>query len=298
MHFVTPKARLIAATELIAGPVNLGISPLSEYLHEIGAPDWHTDAPSDTEELIEVAGRMCYRSFAPGLNPNVTRVREGNESYVGNILAHHHGSVLEHAMVSFLMTNISRVFTHEVVRHRAGTAFSQESLRYVRLTDLSAYLPAAFSAEQTGKLFDALPPVERQEGDRAETRDEFASRTALALQMEMLGAFEEAEARMARITNMLRLDECKDFDLKKKFTSAMRRMAPDGLATAIMVSANHRAWRHMVAMRTNRHAEEELRLVFASVFEQLRERFPHIYQDGTVEIVDGLAEVTFANDKV
>ena len=32
--------------------------------------------------------------------------------------------------------NVSRVFTHELVRHRAGSAFSQESLRYVRLTDI------------------------------------------------------------------------------------------------------------------------------------------------------------------
>ena len=54
--------------------------------------------------------------------------------------------------------NVSRVFTHELVRHRAGSAFSQESLRYVRLTDIGFRVPPALEPvrEQVLSLVEQL----------------------------------------------------------------------------------------------------------------------------------------------
>ncbi len=114
---------------------------LASYLQAVGSPNWDTDAPSAGEKLIEVAGRSCYRSFEPGLNPNVTKIREGSKAYLENILKVKHGSVVEHANWTFAFFNVSRVFTHEIVRHRAGTAISQESLRFVRLTEIGMWVP-------------------------------------------------------------------------------------------------------------------------------------------------------------
>ena len=71
MEFITPKIYHVSATQALDGP-------LQDYLEDIGAGDFTTDAPSDAEKLPEVAGRHCYRSFKPGLNANVTKVREGN----------------------------------------------------------------------------------------------------------------------------------------------------------------------------------------------------------------------------
>ena len=42
-----------------------------------------------------------------------------------------HGSVLEHAVWNFIITGVSRSFTHELIRHRAGFGYSQLSQRYV-----------------------------------------------------------------------------------------------------------------------------------------------------------------------
>src|SRR5690606_13837790 len=95
------------------------------------------------EMLVEFGGRACYRSWEPGLNPNVTRVRTDRMEYFANILRSAHGSVLEHANYSFALRNVSRVFTHELVRYRAGSAFSQESLRYVRLSGFGFPVPPA-----------------------------------------------------------------------------------------------------------------------------------------------------------
>jgi thymidylate synthase (FAD) len=70
-------------------------------------------------------------------------VRTDQHEYLGNLLASLHGSVLEHASDTFAFHNVSRVFTHELVRHRAGSAFSQESLRYVRLAEIGFRVPEA-----------------------------------------------------------------------------------------------------------------------------------------------------------
>ncbi|MEK7139315.1 MAG: thymidylate synthase (FAD), partial [Patescibacteria group bacterium] len=94
MHRVEPRVFLIGETKLIS-------EGLSEYLNFLGVPEWDTNAPSDIEKLTEVMGRMCYRSFKPGLNPNVTKVREGSDKYLGNILNTKHGSVIEHGVVNF-----------------------------------------------------------------------------------------------------------------------------------------------------------------------------------------------------
>ena len=86
--------------------------------------DWRTDSEVAAEELAEVAGRVCYMSFAkprPG----------GNKAYLDHILEVGHGSVLEHAVWNFLFTGISRTCTHELIRHRAGFGYSQLSQRYV-----------------------------------------------------------------------------------------------------------------------------------------------------------------------
>lgn len=122
MKFVRPKIFLVGETRAVE-------QGLQAYLDHAGVSGWTTDASSDAERLCEVFGRLCYRSFEPGLNPNVTRVRQGNGPYLRHIVEVGHGSVLEHASVNFIFADVSRVFTHELVRHRAGVAISQESLR-------------------------------------------------------------------------------------------------------------------------------------------------------------------------
>lgn len=62
-------------------------------------------------------------------------------------------------------------------------------------------------------------------------------------------------------------------------TSALRRLAPIGLSTDILWTANVRTLRHVIEMRTAPGAEEELRLVFDQVAETMRVEAPHLFQD-------------------
>ncbi|MFP4172179.1 MAG: FAD-dependent thymidylate synthase [Candidatus Hydrogenedentota bacterium] len=260
MEFVEPKVFLVGETQVVE-------EGLQAYLQHVGVSDWETDAPSGAERLTEVYGRLCYRSFKPGLNPNVTRVREGNAPYLGHILEVGHGSVLEHAVVNFVFADVSRVFTHELVRHRAGTAVSQESLRFVRLDALSAYAP-----------------LHIQENDEG-----------MAIFAKTLEQLEEAQRQLADVYGVA--DE-KKFSVKKKLTSAFRRVAPIGLATTVGWSANLRALRHVIEMRTAPEAEEEIRLVFNKVYQLVKDRYPNAFGDYEAEEVDGFPWVRTKNRKV
>ena len=242
MRRVKPKVFLV-------GESAVNQQGMSAYLTHVGAPEWTTDAPSDSEKIMEFMGRLCYRSWKPGMNANVTKVREGNSSYLGNILTVKHGSVLEHPVTHWVFADVSRVFTHELVRHRAGVAISQESLRFVRLTDLGLWLPPEAEADPVLKeMFETT-----------------------------FKSLEEIQLKMAK---HLKLDEPgRDFKEKKVLTSLMRRAAPIGLATSIGFTMNFRAFRHVVTMRSEGSAEVEIRLVMDQVMKLALARWPNVLGD-------------------
>jgi thymidylate synthase (FAD) len=246
MHETTPSVHLIARPAV-------DLDGMRAYLRDVGGESWlegrvdaAEGAPNGGELLVEFGGRACYRSWEPGLNPNVTKVRTDQREYFANILRSAHGSVLEHANYSFALRNVSRVFTHELIRHRAGSAFSQESLRYVRLTDIGF------------RVAPALEPVRER---------------VLAI-VEQLEEFQLEAARELGID-----EEGVPFHVKKEVTSALRRLAPTGLSTDIVWTANARTLRHVIEMRTAEGAEEELRLVFDKVGAIMRAEAPGLFQD-------------------
>lgn len=245
---------LLAATALKEGAIE-------RYLDSIGAGEFVTKelAPGglrtmdDGSELVRFAGKLCYNSYVPGLNPNVTKVTEGGPEYIANILKQGHGSVLEHVTGTFLLEGVSRVLTHELVRHRVGIAYSQESLRYVRLEKMEFWMPRAFD--------ELLGP-------------ELASKVKRVIE-EAVKAAEGDQAEMAGLAVKKDLK----FGELKRLTSAFRRIAPMGLATKIVVTANVRTLRHLILLRTSMGAEEEIRAVFDQIARICKEEWPALFQD-------------------
>jgi thymidylate synthase (FAD) len=253
MDETTPSVFLLARPAVDTGAMRA-------YLDSVGGASWLDrrleevpDGVNEAELLVEFAGRICYRSWEPGLNPNVRKVRTDRQEYLANIVSSLHGSVLEHASFSFAFRHVSRVFTHELVRHRAGSAFSQESLRYVRLTDIGFRVPPA------------LEPIRDQVVSLVEQLEEFQVDAAESLGLD---------------------DDGVPFAVKKEITSALRRLAPIGLSTDILWTANVRTLRHVIEMRTAPGAEEELRLVFGEVARSARREAPGLFQDFQ-ELEDG-----------
>lgn len=250
MRAVQPEVRLI-------GRPSLDYDEIAQYLRSVGGESWleriDRGELNDAQNLANFSGCMCYRSWEPGLNPNVTRVRTDQTEYLTNILASGHGSVLEHVTFNFVFRDVSRVLTHELVRHGIGTAVSQESLRFVRLTDIPFWFPEW--ALEDPQLMERAT--------------------------ELLEKMEEFQWWMTQ--NFGLDDEGVPFSEKKHKTSFMRRFAPEGVATGLVWSANVRALRHVIESRTAKGAEEEIRLAFGKVGELMQKEAPALFGDYTVE---------------
>ncbi len=261
MKSVEPEIFLVSRPQL-------DYEAIARYLREVGGVSWlerldrgdldgdrggRGEHGNDPQNLAEFAGKLCYRSWEPGLNPNVRKVRNDQAKYLENILSSAHGSVLEHVSFTFVLHNCSRVLTHELVRHRPGTAISQESLRFVRLADIPFWFP-----------------------EWARQDPELMKRAAAVLEQ-----LEEFQHWMANHFGLD--DEGVPFHEKKHKTSFMRRFAPDGVATGLLWTANIRTLRHTIEARTDPGAEEEIRLVFGMIGELMRVEAPALFGDYVVE---------------
>lgn len=246
------------------------------FLRAIGVEHWDTDATGEAERLCEVAGKSCYLSFSTELNKNLTKTgTRSNYAYLQDgIIKTKHGSVLEHASVTLAFVNVSRVFTHELVRHRAGAAFSQVSGRYVRTDSIGYFLPKVIR-------------------DNAEAAEQFKD------------AFGAMEYWVRALSRMFDIDNMKDFALKKTLTSAFRRLIGNGQGNHIIATFNHRALRNIIQLRTSEAAEEEIRTAFCKVFNIVCGRYPALYADASLLYDDAgegkagpLFQVVFKYEKV
>lgn len=262
-NFVFPKAYLIGYT-------CLDLNGLKEYLRDTNQTSFYLDIEeaqkngvNDGEILCSFYAKSCYASLTLDKNKNLSRTR-GIEDNIKGVLNSGHGSVIEHCNLNFMITNCSRVFTHELVRHRAGTAFSQTSGRYVR----------------NDKLDVVIDPILEPAYDLVEECRAYL------------------ENWYKHLEQRLDINNVKSFDVKKKLTSAMRRMLPNGQANEMGVSLNLRSLRHTISMRTDRHAEWEIREIFNQIYNTVKDKYPLMFFDAKEEMIEGLKEITFTNTKV
>src|SRR5512141_1776058 len=97
--------------------------------------------------LIYTACRTCYSELPP---EEIFRRAEAGEiepakmqRLISNVIESGHGSTIEHIVFTFGITGVSRTLSHQLVRHRAGVAFDQQSQRYVTYKGASTMLPAS-----------------------------------------------------------------------------------------------------------------------------------------------------------
>jgi len=237
---------------------------VEHWLAAIGADEFpfpQMNHVTDPAFLVALAAKRCYMSFEPGLNPNVSRVRSNYVEYFDNILRSGHGSVLEHATYTYAVEGVSRVFTAEMNRHRAGWAISEGSLRFIRFDkDIPYWLPLSLRENPDD---DADLRLRKEE-----SRDIF---------MQVFDHIEHAYRYLLDIWNMDSTD--KNFDYKKKVTSCLRRIVPLGVATGGVWTGNIRALRHVLALRTDPSAEEEIAHVFSRIGDDIVKREPMLFGD-------------------
>lgn len=233
------------------------------WLDELGATEFEIPAEeqvADPALLVALAAKQCYLSFQPGLNPNVNKVRSDMVEYLDNILKQAHGSVLEHAVFTFGINGCSRVFTGEMNRHRAGTAISERSMRYIKMNDLSFWMPEIFQPQ--------IDDVQHIAHQRERSRQI------------LIESFRFMEHQIA-ILNEIWGDELTggSFHQKKQLTSAFRRIIGMGVATGGVWTMNVRALRHIIAARTSEGAEEEMIYVIGKIARVMLAILPELFPD-------------------
>ncbi len=231
----------------------LGVS--EEFIEQV--PDGLTEGYGAA--LVGTAAKRCYMSFEPGMNPNVTKVRRDWHDYLTNILESGHGSVLEHATCTFAIEGVTRVFTGEMNRHRAGWAISEGSMRYIRYQDqVPFWMPKIFRAYSEDS--------EELKRKKYETESLFRRRF---LQMA------DDQRYLADLWGI----EDMPFSEKKRLTSAFRRLIGMGVSTGGIWTGNLRALRHVIALRCNEHAEEEIAHVFTEIGKHMVDAEPMLFGD-------------------
>ena len=215
---------------------------------------WQTDTEVGAERLAEVAGRVCYMSYGKG--------RKTNKEFIGHIIEVGHGSVLEHGVWSFLVTGVSRSFTHEMIRHR-HFSYSQLSQRYVDESDSDYVEPDVIAVD---------PELHRVWSEAVN-----AARHAYD---ELVKGLE------ARFTDV------PEKTLRRKMArQAARSVLPNATETKIFFTGNARALRHFIELRGSEHAEVEIRKVAVQVLKLMQNEAPNLFGDYTLE---PLGDGTFA----
>lgn len=240
---------------------------IDRFLDDYGLT-WETDTEVGGEQLVEAGGRLCYLSYGKG--------RKTNAEYVANIIGQKHGSVLEHAVWNFIIAGVSRSFTHELVRHRAGWAYSQLSQRYVDESVANFVEPGIIAEDE-----------------------ELHAIWMRAVQTSHQAYVELVEKLSAKLASLPEGQQGDRTHRRKLARQAARSVLPNATETMIFVTANARALRHFVELRGSEWAETEIRKVALEILRIMRQEAPNLFADyEVVRLPDGTEVVRTPFEKV
>lgn len=195
--------------------------------------DLNAVTPLDILRKIERAGRVCYKS-----EDKITI--ESCVNFVEMLIRRGHESVLEHHNVSMLFIT-DRGVTHELVRHRAGCSYSQESTRYCNYgdKDIQFILPVQFygMVEKTAKY----------------------------------QVWEDACLHSEAFY--------KDMISHGATPQEARTVLNNSLKTEIYVTMNLRAWRHFLKLRMAKSAHPQIRDLAKQAYDCLIEGLYPVFRD-------------------
>ena len=246
-----------------------GVAAMLEDEDVPPVPDSIRAGDDESAAIVEISARLCYMSFGRG--------RRDIADFINNLLSKGDGSVFEHVNYGFVFTGVSRSLTHELVRHRAGFAYSQRSQRFVDESASPFVIPPALSDERDG-VDDATEVLKEALEAASSTYGELVAALEKTLPREM---FDHPR------------------DRRKAVRQAARAVLPNATETKIFVTANVRAWRHFIEMRGADYADWEIRHLAIKVLGILEKEAPLLFGDFTVDTLpDGTQTATPVYSKV
>ncbi len=110
----------------------------------------------EPEKKIAMAARLCYSELTVNELENKLD-KKTIERLIEIVISRGHHAVLEHAIFSFGIDGVSRVCTHQLVRHRIAS-FAQQSQRYVKIKgELEYYTPVVIKNNKKAlEIYDEI----------------------------------------------------------------------------------------------------------------------------------------------
>ena len=217
----------------------------------------------DPEYVCELAARLRTMSF--------DGTGRDHDAHIRHLFETEHGSAFEHAYWCFVVWNVSRSLTHELVRHRIGVSYSQLSQRFVDASDTTFVVHPAIQ-----ELAEANPPLfDRWKSHMGASRELYADLT---------GALGDLHPEVPHQT---------------EHRQAARSVLPDATEAKLFVGAHTRALQRMIETRAHPAADLETRRLFVKVFE-IMQRVSPLLMHGmkAVTLDDGTKGVESAYRKV
>ena len=236
---------------------------------------------TDAEKLGSFAAKGCYDSFGAEGRSNIANQTE--------VIAHAHGSVIEHPVATIFVEGITRALTLEFNRHRQF-GISQRSTRYTKEEDASIVLEPYYADIFRRYQF-------RYEGDEKtwHTRnpDNYDFREVQLLHTHLEKIEEHFKQYRDEVETLVAINPLKltGFDLRKWARGKARNCLPHSLETRVTYTGNYRAWRWFVQARSDKHAEPEIRRLANTILTALRPWAPTYFADfHCISEYDGIPE--------
>ena len=197
----------------------------------------------DPLELIELAGRTSYQSRERITDDSAAK-------FVEMIRKRGHETVIEHSAMTVEFNDVSRGFTHELVRHRL-VAYTQESTRYVDESNFRVVIPPDKNPDE--RLVELVLP--------GEIRVKVSFQEWMDLNEQMY--------RGLRKAGWVPQDA--------------RQVLPTAIKSQIVMTANFREWRHVFRLRCAPDAHWEIRRVMVNLLKDVQKRVPVIFDDFEID---------------
>lgn len=210
----------------------------------------------EPEKLVAAAAKLCYsKTGASGLMEKLSA--EQVEKFLQVLSELGHESPLEHMSFTFAIEGVSRVLTHQLVRHRMAS-YSQQSQRYVKLDQFEYVVPPAIKANEAAlKLFNEAMAMDQK------TYDELVTLLEKSKYEELIAnGVEEKKAKQ---------------QAEKTAIEDARYVFPNACETKIVVTMNGRSLINFFEHRCCERAQWEIRSLADSMLAQVRKAAPTVF---------------------
>lgn len=212
----------------------------------------------EPEKVVTSAAKLCYSKVGvDGIVEDLTD--EKVQKFVSMIMDLGHQSTVEHVNFTFAIEGVSRVLTHQLVRHRIAS-YSQQSQRYVKLDQFEYIIPPSIEeiCEAKEKFIAAMEDDQKKYDELVEI---LKKKHYEAFVQE--GKSEKQAKRMA----------------EKKAIEDSRYVFPNACETKIVVTMNARTLFNFFHHRCCQRAQWEIRELARKMLMLVRQVAPNIFKN-------------------